>query len=46
MDAEALAETLQAQPGAGIDPWWLYWQGDYRRYPQALAGARALIGVR
>ena len=42
--AEAMAETLQQPaPRTMFDPWWLYWQGDYRRYPQELAAARAMI---
>jgi tetratricopeptide (TPR) repeat protein len=42
-EAEALAETLQTSPAAVTDPWWLYWQGDYRRYPQALRALREMI---
>jgi hypothetical protein len=41
--ADAMAQELQASPSTGIDPWWMYWQGDYRRYPQALAQAREQI---
>jgi tetratricopeptide (TPR) repeat protein len=28
--AEALAEHLQSTAPSGVDPWWLYWQGQYR----------------
>ena len=42
--AEAMAETLQQPaPRTTFDPWWLYWLGDYRWYPQAMAAARAMI---
>jgi Flp pilus assembly protein TadD len=41
-EADAIAEALQAAPSTVIDPWWTYWQGDYRRYPQALRAAREM----
>ena len=41
--ADAISEALQTPSLQTIDPWWMYWQGDYRRYPQALARARELI---
>ncbi len=31
-DAEALAETIQTAPADEFDPWWMYWQGDFRVY--------------
>jgi VWFA-related protein len=33
VEAEALAETTQTDRTAITDPWWTYWQGDYRFYP-------------
>jgi tetratricopeptide (TPR) repeat protein len=40
-DARVLAEAVQAAPSGEPDPWWLYWQGDYRLYPVALTRVRA-----
>lgn len=42
-EAEALAERVQAERPADLDPWWMYWQGQYRLYPQAMARVRELI---
>lgn len=33
VEAEALAEAIQTDRSAITDPWWTYWQGDYRYYP-------------
>jgi tetratricopeptide (TPR) repeat protein len=33
--SEALAESIQAASSVAIDPWWMYWQGLYREYPDA-----------
>jgi tetratricopeptide (TPR) repeat protein len=41
--AAALAVDLQASPATMLDPWWMYWQGDYRRYPDALRRVREMI---
>ncbi len=41
--ADAMAEDLQTTPSTTVDPWWMYWQGNYRHYPQALSQARELI---
>jgi VWFA-related protein len=38
--AEQMAETIQAAADGPIDPWWLYWRGDYRLYPAAIAALR------
>lgn len=35
-EAEALAEFIQTTREASQDPWWSYWQGQYRMHPQAL----------
>jgi VWFA-related protein len=40
--AEALAELVQTDRSEGIDPWWMYWQGQYRLYPQAIARLREM----
>jgi VWFA-related protein len=42
LGAESLAEAVQTAADAAIDPWWVYWQGDYRRFDglmAALAGS-------
>jgi hypothetical protein len=31
-EAMRLADSIQTAPPASIDPWWLYWQGDYMNY--------------
>lgn len=36
IEAEALAETIQTQRTSISDPWWVYWQGDYRLYPSLI----------
>jgi hypothetical protein len=40
--AEALAEQVQTEPAVYIDPWWVYWQGQYRLYPQVMARLREM----
>jgi tetratricopeptide (TPR) repeat protein len=37
--AAAIAEQIQ-KAAPGLDPWWNYWQGDYRLVPAALARLR------
>jgi hypothetical protein len=32
-----MAEDIQAAPDDQFDPWWMYWQGDYRAYPAIVA---------
>ena len=39
--AEALAEKIQTEPEP-VDPWWLYWQGQFRLHAQAMARVREL----
>ena len=34
---ESMAEDIQAAPDDQFDPWWMYWQGDYRAYPAIVA---------
>lgn len=36
VEAEALAETIQTRRAATADPWWVYWQADYRLYPRLI----------
>jgi tetratricopeptide (TPR) repeat protein len=39
-EARTLAEAIQTAPAGTPDPWWLYWQGDYRLYPGLIAQLR------
>jgi VWFA-related protein len=41
-EAEALAEQVQTERSPDLDPWWMYWQGQYRLYPQVIAYLRGL----
>jgi tetratricopeptide (TPR) repeat protein len=41
-EAEALADLVQTERSPALDPWWMYWQGQYRLYPQAIARLREL----
>ena len=41
-EAEALADLVQTERSPALDPWWMYWQGQYRLYPQAMARLREL----
>ena len=38
--AEDAAERIQASSGQRFDPWWLYWQGQYRFYPGVIGALR------
>jgi hypothetical protein len=40
--AERLAEEIQTVSGETLDPWWMYWQGQYRVHQQAMARVREL----
>ena len=42
-EAEQLTEALQTGKATVVDPWWIYWQGDYRRYPETLRSMRELV---
>ena len=35
-EAEQLAEHIQSTPDRTLDPWWSYWQGQYRMHTAAL----------
>ena len=39
-EAEALAEQIQTEPLGPMDPWWIYWQGQYRIHGQVIARLR------
>lgn len=41
-EAEALAEEIQKEPRAALDPWWTYWQGQYRFAAQAMTRVREI----
>lgn len=41
--AEALAEAIQRETDATVDPWWLYRQGQYRLQQAAMAQLREMI---
>jgi hypothetical protein len=40
--AEAMAEQIQSETRDEMDPWWMYWQGQYRLHPAAMARVREL----
>jgi hypothetical protein len=40
--AEALAERIQTAQSTELDPWWMYWQGQYRLYGHAMARVREM----
>jgi Tfp pilus assembly protein PilF len=40
--AEHLAQQVQIETDIEMDPWWMYWQGQYRLQPQAMARVREL----
>lgn len=41
-EAEGLAQHVQTEVSTDMDPWWMYWQGQYRLQPQAMARVREL----
>ena len=40
--AQAFGERIQTEATDELDPWWMYWQGQYRLQPQAMARVREL----
>jgi tetratricopeptide (TPR) repeat protein len=40
--AVALAEEVEIETSTAIDPWWIYWQGQYRFFPAAMARVREI----
>jgi hypothetical protein len=40
--AAALSEAIQTAPPSQIDPWWVYWLGDYRSFTQQVRQLREL----
>jgi hypothetical protein len=41
-EASTVAEQVQTETAAYTDPWWMYWQGQYRLFPLAIARLRQL----
>jgi tetratricopeptide (TPR) repeat protein len=42
-ESQTLSEQIQADRSqTTMDPWWMYWQGYYRAYPQALGRLREM----
>jgi hypothetical protein len=41
--ADAVAEDIQSGRGSGPDPWWFYWQGQFRFHPSAMAALREMV---
>jgi len=41
-EAAALAEAVETAPDAQLDPWWTYWLGDARVYPDIIARLREM----
>jgi hypothetical protein len=33
---------VEIETSTAIDPWWIYWQGQYRFFPAAMARVREL----
>ena len=40
--AEALAAQIQTDTSSDLDPWWMYWQGQYRFHPAVMARLREM----
>lgn len=38
--AQTVARAIEMMKGDDIDPWWRYWQGDFRFYPAAIDALR------
>jgi len=41
-EAASLSELIQTDKGQTPDPWWTYWQGQYRMFPDALTRVRGM----
>jgi VWFA-related protein len=41
-ESERLSEAIQSAPVNQIDPWWVYWQGDYRTFSLQVQQLREL----
>jgi hypothetical protein len=41
-EAQAIAEEIQKEPRAALDPWWMYWQGQYRFAAPAMSRVREI----
>jgi tetratricopeptide (TPR) repeat protein len=44
-DAIMLADIVQTEQSPVYDPWWMYWQGQYRHYAQAMARLREYVAA-
>jgi hypothetical protein len=40
--AETLAQEIQTDTSRELDPWWMYWQGDYRLHAAVMARLREM----
>jgi tetratricopeptide (TPR) repeat protein len=38
--AAALADAIETAPADAFDPWWAYWSGEYRFYPEMITALR------
>ena len=41
-EAEVLAQRVQTEQTTDMDPWWMYWQGQYRMHAQIMARLREM----
>jgi hypothetical protein len=41
-EASRLSEEVQGAPDSQVDPWWVYWLGDYRSFSQQVRHLREL----
>ena len=41
-EAQALAQRVQTDTSSEMDPWWMYWQGQYRLHLQVMARLREM----
>jgi hypothetical protein len=41
-DAVTMADIVESERSPAYDPWWMYWQGQYRHFQSALARLREL----
>jgi hypothetical protein len=41
-EATRLSEEVQGAPDSQVDPWWVYWLGDYRNFSQQVRHLREL----
>ena len=41
-EAARLADAVLAADSTQVDPWWMYWRGDFRSYPDYIASVREM----